>query len=879
MSLAGGTKLGAYEILAPIGAGGMGEVYRARDPRLNRNVAIKVSQERFSDRFEREARAVAALNHPNICTLYDVGPDYLVMEFIEGESPKGPLPLEEALRIARQIADALEAAHEKGIVHRDLKPANIKIKPDGTVKVLDFGLAKAVETASGDPQSSPTMTISPTRVGMILGTAAYMSPEQARGKTVDKRADIWAFGVVLYEILTGRQAFTGETTTDVLASVVKEEPGLDEAPAKVRRLLRKCLQKDPKRRLRDIGDAWELLEDAPESASSRPRLSFVAWALSGVLAVGLAVALWAPWRHPQPAARIVTHFTTALPEGTGLSGVIAVSRDGSRIAFSGGPRREIYVRMMDQLETKLIPGTEEVLSPSFSPDGQWISYVDQATPRQLRKVSVAGGPSVALAEAGIGHPPVPNWEDDGNILFGSKGMLLRVPSGGGQPQILATPDEKSGELYYAAPQLLPGGRNLLFTVWKQGGGFAVVLNLQTGAKKTLLKSNSFPRFANTNPSSGIGHLVYYDGATGSVMAVPFDANRLQVKGSPVPVLDGVQDWAGPFGSFGFSDSGTLAYIPGAGPTFTNNRLVWVDRKGAEQPLPAPPRGYAAPAVSPDGEFVAFEIAEGSVMAYKADIWLYGLSRGTLTRLTSDEASYTPVWTPDAKLIYTSYDRKGRGYGVRSIPADGSGSATAVSMPLAVGSFTSSVSPDGKMAIGYEVRQLGPRSQFGMWLLSLTGGASAGAKPQPFFDSQFSRAFPQFSPDGRWVAYQSDETGRYEVYVVPYPGPGGKVLISNDGGTMPRWGRTGRELFYRNGDRMMAVDIQTSPAFRAGAPQLLFERHYLDQFFLYSASYDVAPDGKRFLMLKPAAAQNAGSGQLHVVVNWFEELRRRVPVEK
>jgi len=681
-------------------------------------------------------------------------------------------------------------------------------------------------------------------------------------------------------MLTGKRLFQGGDLTETLASVVKEEPRLDEAPAKVRRLLRKCLEKDPKRRLRDIGDAWELLEEGAETAPLRSRLGMVGWIVAAVLTVIAAISLWGWLRPAPPAARTVTHFTTALPEGTGLSGVIAVSRDGSRVAFSGGPRREIYVRMMDQLETRLIPGTEGALFPSFSPDGQWISYVDQATPRQLRKVSVAGGPSVALAEAPIGHPPAPNWEDDGNILFSTKGMLLRVPSGGGQPQILATPDARSGELYYAAPQLLPGGRNVLFTVWRTQGASAVVLNLQTGEKKTVLESNSFARFANTNPPSGIGHLVYYDGATGSVMAVPFDANRLQVKGSPVPVLDGVQDWAGPFGSLGFSDSGTLAYVLGASPTFTNNTLVWVDRKGAEQPLPAPPHGYAAPAVSPDGERVAFEMAEGSVMAFKADIWLYGLARGTLTRLTSDEASFAPVWTPDAKLIYTSYDRTGRGWGARSIPADGSGPATVVATLQPVfGTIASSVSPDGKLAIGYELRQGGPRSQFGMWLLSLAGGASADAKPQPFLDSQFSKAQPQFSPDGRWVAYQSDETGRYEVYVAPYPGPGRKEPVSNGGGTMPRWARTGRELFYRNGDKMMAVDIQTTPAFRAGAPQLLFEGHYLDPGFDYSATYDVSPDGKRFLMLKPVAAQNTGPGQLHVVVNWFEELRRRVPAEK
>ena len=881
-TLAPGQSLGPYQILSFIAAGGMGKVYRARDPRMGREVAIKVAAEQFSERFSREVHAVAALNHPNICHLYDVGPNYLVMELVEGENPQGPLPLETALHYARQIADALEEAHAKGIVHRDLKPGNIKVKADGTVKVLDFGLAKVGGTPAVQSEDSPTLTIGPTQAGVILGTAAYMSPEQARGKVVDKRADIWGFGVVLYEMLTGRQLFQGEDLTETLASVVKDEPRLEQVPAKVRRLLRKCLEKDPKRRLRDIGDACELLEDEPEPAPSRTRLGIAGWIAAAVLAAIAAISLWGWLRPAPPAARIVTHFTTTLPEGTGPLDSIAVSRDGSRIAFPGGPRREIYVRMMDQLEARLIPGTEDARVPSFSPDGQWISYLDGARPSQLRKVSVAGGPSQVLAEAqsGVG-PPVPSWGDDGNILFSSKGVLLRVPSGGGQPQMLATPDANSGERWIAGPQLLPGGRNVLVTIARKSVMAQIVLNLKTGEKKIVLESNGIiAQFANTDPSSAMGHLVYYDATTGSLMAVPFDANRLQVKGSPVPVLDGVQSFVPVFGSFGFSDSGTLAYVTGGGLASANNTLVWVDRNGAEQPLPAPPRRYAVPAVSPDGERVAVQIEEGSPMTAKIDVWLYSLARGTLTRLTSEDRNFAPVWTPDENVIYTSYGGTARDFGLRSIAADGSGSATAVSVRQPSLLYASSVSPDAKLAIGIGRATGGdPRQRTSLWFLSL----AADAKPQPFLDSQFSRSKPQFSPDGRWVAYQSDETGRNEVYVTPYPGPGGKVHLSNEGGTTPRWSRNGRELFYRNGDKMMAVDIQTTPAFRAGAPKLLFEGHYFEgrafSMDQYSVSYDVAPDGKRFLMLKPAAGQNAQSGQLHVVVNWFEELRRRVPAEK
>jgi len=878
--------LGPYQILSFIAAGGMGSVYRARDPRMGREVAIKVAAERFSERFSREVRAVAALNHPNICHVYDVGPNYLVMELVEGESPKGPLPLEEALRIARQIADALEEAHEKGIVHRDLKPGNIKIRPDGTVKVLDFGLAKATSTpVAQGAEDSPTISMAATQAGVILGTAAYMSPEQARGKPVDRRADIWAFGVVLYEMLTGARLFQGEDLTETLASVVKEEPQLDQAPAKVRRLLRKCLEKDPRRRLRDIGDVWELLEEAPAGQiPTKPAFRWLWPGIAALLAVIAAIALWGWLRPAPPATRIVTHFTTALPDGTAPMPGIAVSRDGSRIAFAGGPRREIYVRTMDQLETRPIPGTEGAAFPAFSPDGQWISYV--AVPRHLRKVPVAGGPSVAVAEVegGVG-PPTPAWGDDGNILFSRDGALFRVPSSGGQPQLLATPDAKSGELWYA-PQVLPGGRNILVTVSKKGG-LAMVLNLQTGDKKMVLEGNGIAQFANTDPSSAIGHLVYLNATTPSLMAVPFDRNRLQAKGSPIPVLDRVQTQDGTLGAFGFSDSGTLAYVTGlavvgSGATFAINTLVWVDRKGSEQRLPAPPRGYTAPAVSPDGEHVAVQIREES-STITTDIWVYALARGTLARVTSEGPNFAPVWTPDAKLIYTSNNATARDYGLRSIPADGSGSATAVSARQGSILHASSVSPDGKLAIGF-----GPggsrtgRREAGMWLLTLAAGAGADAKPQPFLDSQFSKCLPQFSPDGRGVAYQSDETGRNEVYVVSYPSLGGKVLVSNDGGTEPRWARSGRELFYRNGDKMMAVDIQTTPALRAGAPQSLFEGHYFEGRTLagdYRASYDVSPDGKRFLMLKPVAGQNAGSGQLHIVVNWFEELRRRVPVER
>jgi serine/threonine protein kinase/WD40 repeat protein len=867
MSLAVGDRLGPYEILAPIGAGGMGEVYLGRDTRLGREVAIKVSAQEFSERFEREASAIAALNHPNICHLYDVGPNYLVMELVEGESPKGPLPLEEALRIAHQIAAALEAAHEKGIVHRDLKPGNIKITPDGTVKVLDFGLAKQTGLATQSRDSdgavtpnSPTFTMGMTEAGMILGTAAYMSPEQARGKPVDKRADIWAFGVVLYELLTGQRLFQGEDLTETLASVVKEQPNLDQAPVEVRRLLRKCLEKDPKKRLRDIGDAWELLEDREPAiaAPSRSRFGRLPWIVAGIFAVIAGISLWGWLRPAPPETRAVVRLTTTLPVVNSVPGAIAVSRDGSRLAFVGGPLRQIYVRMLDQLEARPISGTEGATFLCFSPDGQWISYVDASTqPNKLKKIALAGGPAQVLADAiQTTGPPTQDWGLDDNILFSSNGALMRIPAGGGTPQTLATPDPKKSELYYSSAQLLPGGKQVLFSIARSGTGEIAALNLQTREQKTLVENViAAGRYVPTGPGSSAGHIVYYS-RTGSLMAVAFNASRMEVKGSPIPVLDGVQGFSSsPFPLLGISDSGTLAYVaggPGAAVT-----LVWVGRTGVEQPVPAPPRFYLFVRLSPEGQRIAI-VTSGQ----GPQLWVYDLARGTLRNLTSEGSGGSGIWTPDGKrLIYSPSS----GTSVVSAPADASDPPSILASTESGRVTPTSVSPDGKLVIGYKF-------DGGLWVMPLTEGASGNAKLQPFLDSRSQKLDPAFSPDGRWVAYRSNETGNREIYVAPYPGPGGKFLISTEGGTTPRWSSDGRELFYRNGDKMMAVDVQTSPAFRAGTPKMLFLGNY-------GNSYDVAPDGKRFLMIKPPAGAQAPTDQVTVVLNWFEELRRRAPAEK
>jgi serine/threonine-protein kinase len=497
MLLSAGHKLGPYEILAQIGAGGMGEVYRARDGRVGRDVAIKVSAERFSDRFEMEARAIAALNHPNICQLYDVGPNYLVMELIAGEALKGPLPLDTALHYAGQIADALAAAHERGIVHRDLKPANICVKEDGTVKVLDFGLAKSTErqAAAAGVENSPTMTMSQTQAGMILGTAAYMSPEQARGKAVDHRADIWAFGVVVYEMVTGERAFSGDSAAELMGAVIHKEPDLALAPAKVRRLIEKCLAKDPRHRLQAIGD-WKLLLGEETPAPSRPRLGTMFWpGIAAAMTLIAAAAIWAPWRAA-PEPRTVTRHVTSIP---GEAMIPILSRDGTRLVYTQffGGQSQIQLRMMDQLEAKPIQGTgNDVVALELSPDGQWIVYQTMSATPKLKKILAAGGTSVPICDLS-GGLAFAAWLPDDTILFSDSRGLMRVPAVGGKPQLVLAPDGKSGERF-GVPQLLPDGKSVLFTIVtgrSLDSTRVALLDLKTSTHRVLVNSAWYGQYA------------------------------------------------------------------------------------------------------------------------------------------------------------------------------------------------------------------------------------------------------------------------------------------------------------------------------------------------------------------------------------------------
>jgi Tol biopolymer transport system component len=854
MPLSAGDKLGHYEVLSLLGQGGMGEVYRARDTKLKRDVALKVLPEVFAHdsgrmiRFQREAEVLASLNHPNIAAIYGLEGNALVMELVEGEMLKGPLPIETALDYAKQIADALEAAHEKNITHRDLKPANIMITPAGVVKVLDFGLAAYSPDREG---GDSTVTMSPTRAGMIMGTAGYMSPEQARGQRVDKRADIWAFGVVLYEMLTGRRMFEGETVSDILAAVLTKEPEWERVPAKVRRLLRSCLERDPKRRLRDIADAWRLLDDVAPAVLPAAKAQRMGPWLVAALSAGVAVWGWLHTPHAEP--RPVTRWTAALPTAySGPGSGLSVSHDGTRLAYNegGGGSSRIWVRMLNQPEGRPVPGTEGGLRPFFSPDGQWLAFFTGVA-GSLKKVPVTGGTPITLCD-GAGFFGG-SWGEDGRVIFSGTKGLMRVSASGGMCESLTTADPQKGEVH-RWPQILPGGQSILFVIGTTGSfdsARIAVLDLKSRGYRVVANGGSSARYV---PS---GQLVYVRG--GAMFAVPFDLKRLVVTGPETPVIEGVfYNYAGGFADYSFSDSGLLVY---SADTRVRNlgTLEWVDRKGTGQPLPAPRQDFRSVRLSPDGQHAA--VAEGRPGG-NVDIQIVELARGTLNRLTSGGQNTSAVWTPDGERV--AFSSFGTNSGVYWMPADGSGKPELLLALLPGGTRVdpSSWTPDGKALLYYSP------APARIWTLPVSRSGTE-SKPQQLLDTAFNESDAQVSPDGRWVAYTSDESGKNQVYARPFPGLGGKTPVSVVAGQEPRWSRDGRELFYRDPgkNQLMAVDIQTSPAFRAGQPHALFA--------LADVPWDAAPDGKRFLVVKfPETV--AGEAKLQVVVNWFEELRQKAP---
>jgi len=863
-SLQPGQSLGPYQVVSFIAAGGMGSVYRARDPRMGREVAIKVTAERFSERFSREVRAVAALNHPNICHVYDVGPNYLVMELVEGESPKGPLPLEEALRIARQIADALEEAHDKGIVHRDLKPGNIKVRPDGTVKVLDFGLAKATATPSGHgPEDSPTISMAATEIGMILGTAAYISPEQARGKPVDKRADIWAFGVVLYEILTGERLFQGDDLTETVASVVKDEPRLDGAPPGVRRLLRKCLEKDPRRRRRDIGDVWELLEDTPPpTASTR---SWRAWAAAASLAVIAAVGLWAPWRTPPAAPEVRRYQIPMNVSATAPFREFAVSPDGRNLAYftrEAGVKR-LWIHSLDSLDARAVPAAEAAdasgspVFPFWSPDSQYIAFV---TGNKLRKVNISSGSAQTVCDVSRNFTIAGSWNRDGVILISNNGHIFSVSDAGGTPSPVVAAHGTDERLAFF-PQFLPDGRHFLYySARDEAGGGAIYLgslDLKPDAQNTkpLLSADSAAIFAAdpTQPAdSALGHIVIQ--REGTLFSRPFNAKRLQLTGEDVPVADQVGRFLDlPF--YSVSNNGVLIYHPGVSAEDTR-MVTWFDRQGnAAGPFGDPSAPGGAVMLSPDGTRAALTIWDFARST--RDIWVLDMGRGRRTRLTFDGQWRFPVWSSDGTRIIAS--RAGKLFRKNS---DGTGGEE----PLpATGKdpIPTSWSRDGRYLL-YTVP--GAEGSGVIWVLPLEGDS----KPFPFLSTPASPGYAFFSPDGRWVAYSSAETGANEIYVRPFPPANqGKWLVSNGAARLPLvWRRDGRELYYMAPDgSVMAVTVTANSAFQHGEPKALFK--------LPTDSYlsDVMPEGNRFLARLPNNTAQPSSLPFTVVLNWQAGLKK------
>jgi eukaryotic-like serine/threonine-protein kinase len=856
MPLLSGTRLGPYEILAPIGSGGMGEVYRARDTRLGREVAIKVSNDQFSERFEREARAVAALNHPNICQLYDVGPNYLVMELVDGPTladriARGPIPLQEALALTEQLANALEAAHEKGIVHRDLKPANIKLTPDGKLKVLDFGLAKTAEP-TGSPESSPTLSLGQTQAGTLLGTAAYMSPEQARGLPADKRADIWAFGCVLYEMLTARRVFPGQTISDTLASVLKEEPDLSRVPAKMQRVLHSCLQKDPKQRLQAIGD-WRLLitDDAP-SVGTR-RASHAPWIVATAVFAAAALLFGiVSFRHLREVQQVVKSSLLP-PENSAyaLGNVPAVSPDGRHVAFtlSVGGKAQLWIRDLDSLAARPLPGSDGASMPFWSPDSRFVAFF---TPAKLIKIDVTGGPALALCD--VQQARGGTWNQNNLILFApsTTGGLYQISSGGGKPAPVTTPDASLEQTSDRLPWFLPDGQHFLFTAISPNADKDVIYlgDLRSGKRQTILAAASSAVY------SPPGYLLFLRDR--NLMAQPFNARDGKISDEAVPVAEQVDFSEGTAtGQFSASTNGVLVYTSGA-PTSDRRQFVWLDRSGNTAGTLGAPARLRNFSISPDGRTVA--VSQFDVQTDKQDIWLYDVANGAGARFTLDDRQNDgPVWSRDGAYIafrswaagITNISQKTtKSGGPQEILDDASGDKAA-------GGW----SPDGQYLIEIRVRDsnakdsiwLVPRKQVGKPFLYLAAHS-------------FNLNRPSLSPNGLWLAYTSDETKQRDIYVSSFPTPKESWKISTNGGDVPAWSRDGKELYFVDADRqMMAVEIKSGPNFVAAPPKALFK---MPQGA--SLRFDVASDG-RFLVHIPAVGSTPVP--ITVVQNWTAGLRK------
>ncbi len=904
MAIQVGTRLGPYEVTAQIGAGGMGVVYRAHDTTLDRDVAIKVLPDAFANdperlaRFEREAKVLASLNHPNIAAIYGLEKSgetpALILELVEGPTladliapspglqlsspPAGerttgkPLPLEEALPVARQIAEALEAAHEQGIIHRDLKPANVKVKSDGTVKVLDFGLAKALqpELSDLDAANSPTMTMTAaaTKMGVIMGTAAYMSPEQARGKTVDRRADIWAFGVVLYEMLTGAAPFRGEDITLTLAEVVRAEPNWQALPADLSPVLdsylRRCLDKDPTQRVQAIGDVRLAMQGAFESAGSvtggatEPIAQPALWqrpaAIAAMVLGAIVVGALTVWTLTPPAAIPIVRMPIPLGADENFDRMgrhaVAISPDGSQIVYvaNGGLR----LRPVDQLQATPIAGTQGGTAtggrePFFSPDGQWIAF---EADNQLKKVALSGGAPITLGALDGGLVGA-SWGTDDTILYGQGADgIWQVPGTGGTPEQLITVED--GEWAHG-PQMLPGGEAVLYTVAAGPGAWdtaqIVVEQVATSERTVLIDRGRDGRYLPT------GHLVYVLNSV--LFAVPFDPGARAVTGGPVSLVEGIRVAAAQTGAAHFSvaDTGALVYIPGGGDS--RGELVWVDRTRQTEPVGAEPGAYRIVRISPDGSRVAVD----TVGAGNGDVWIYHLARDTLTRLTFDEAvDDSPLWTPDSSRVVFRSEREGGGLFWKA--ADGTGEVERLLDQA--GAQPHSWSTDGRLVFDLPSGDIGVVAVEGDRTMELV------------LDTDFQENDPEISPDGRWIAYHSDESGQTEVYVRPFPNvDDGKWQVSASGGREPLWSPDGRELFFINGTQFLVARVETAPTFNATTPEVVFARG--DFTAGPGREHDISPDGEQFLFVRQLSFQVGEDAGLVFVQNWTQELKARVPV--
>ena len=889
MALSPGSRIGPYEIVSPIGAGGMGEVFRARDTKLGRDVAIKSLPALFAQdperlaRLQREAQVLASLNHPNIAHVYGLedssGSPALVMELVPGEDlavriGRGPIPLREALPIARQVAQALEAAHDQGVVHRDLKPANIKVSDDGVVKVLDFGLARMASEVTGGRGGSgaertegteATMT-SPamTQMGMILGTAAYMAPEQAKGRAVDRRADMWAFGVVLYEMLTGRRAFDGGDVTEVLASVIKDTPALDALPAgtpdSIRRLIGRCLQKDRAARLADAGTArFEIAEAIQAPASAAPPVSGApparrrlgAMAIIGGALIAAAAGGLGWWLKPQPASRPLPlgRFAVPLPSTVVFTRnthhFVAISPDGSRVGYIANA--QLHTRAIDQFESTVVPGVRDPFEVFFSPDGREIGFFADG---KLQKIALTGGSPFTIAATP--SPTGIDWSEDGWILYSMPGSIMRVRADGGTPEEIV---KRVSAERYANPQLLPGGRAVLYTaspgvsLWDDAE--VIVESLETHERTVVLRGATDARYL---PE---GYLVFARG--GDLFGVPFDLATLKTTGPRVQLVSGVAGTTGALSGsyqYGVSNNGTLVYSPGSASA--DFELVLVHANGREEQLTVA-AGMNYPRASPDGTRISFMAMKGG----NSDVYIRDRTRGAQSPLTFEAArDLSPVWTPDSKRIVYASAREGA-QNIYVQPADGTGTAERITTHTN-DQYPYAVTPDNTVLY----IELTPSNSYDIMAVSLSGDRT----PRPLLNKPTDERRPAISPDGKWLAYQTNESSSFEVFVTPYPNVGGgRWQVSVGGGSSPQWHPNGKEIFYRQGQTIQRVPVKTEPTFSVGVAQRFGSISMTPD--AAGMTYSVTPEGS-VLLVRPVPGAS-GPAEYRVVMNWIEDVRARV----